>query len=316
MDKPLLDVFIVIISIAAIIFGSIWLVDSTVRVARKLKIPELVIGLTIMAMATSAPEFMVTVMNALRGIGDISVGNIVGSNIFNLGFILGGTAILHSLKTDPKVTYRDGGFLLFGTLLLLWFLVFDHSLDRYEGYILITLLLIYLVYLFWKKEAPEPEAETGDMRFYDPLLMLLGIVMVLAGAHYMVGSARNLAVVMGVSDWVIAATIVAAGTSAPEFAISLVAAIRGRYGLSIGNLIGSDMFNIFGVLGVAAILNKDLPIDPKSTFSLFLLFAMVFLVLVFMRSGWKISRKEGIILVSIGLIRWIISFAGIDINIF
>ena len=124
MDIPIpAHVFIVLISIAAIIFGSIWLVDSTVRVSRKLKIPELVIGLTIMAIATSAPEFMVTIMSALRGIGDISVGNIVGSNIFNLGFILGGTAILHSLKTDSRVTYRDGGFLLFGTFLLL---IFSH----------------------------------------------------------------------------------------------------------------------------------------------------------------------------------------------
>ena len=317
MDIPIpAHVFIVLISIAAIIFGSIWLVDSTVRVSRKLKIPELVIGLTIMAMATSAPEFMVTIMSALRGIGDISVGNIVGSNIFNLGFILGGTAILHSLKTDSKVTYRDGGFLLFGTFLLLIFLSFDHKLDRYEGYILISLLVIYLTYLFWKKEVPVPEAETGDMRPYDPLLIILGIALVLAGAHFMVDSARSLAKVMGVSDWVIAATIVAAGTSAPEFAISLVAAIRGRYGLSVGNLIGSDIFNIFGVLGVAAILNKELPIDAESTFSLFLLSAMVFLVIIFMRTGWKISRKEGIILVSIGLLRWIISFSSLSISIF
>lgn len=129
----------------------------------------------------------------------------------------------------------------------------------------------------------------------------------------MVISARSLAGAMGVSDWVIAATIVAAGTSAPEFAISLVAAIRGRYGLSVGNLIGSDIFNIFGVLGVAAIMNKELVIDSDSTFSLIMLSAMVFLVIIFMRTGWKISRKEGIILVSIGLMRWIISFSGISI---
>ncbi len=312
MDNPLLDVFIVLISIVAIIFGSVWLVDSTVRVARKFKIPELVIGLTIMAMATSAPEFMVTIMSALRGIGDISVGNIVGSNIFNLGFILGGTAIFHSLKTDSRVTYRDGGFLLFGTLLLL-VLLSDLTLDRHDGYILFSLLVIYLAYLFWKKEAPAPEAETGDMRPYDPLLIILGIAMVLAGAHFMVISARSLAEEMGISDWVIAATIVAAGTSAPEFAISLAAAIRRRYGLSVGNLIGSDIFNIFGVLGVAAIMNKELVIDSDSTFSLIMLSAMVFLVIIFMRTGWKISRKEGIVLVSIGLIRWIISFSDICI---
>jgi len=316
MDIPIpFHVLIVLISIGAIIFGSIWLVDSTVRVARRLKIPELVIGLTIMAMATSAPEFIVTIMSALRGIGDISVGNIVGSNIFNLGFILGGTAIFRSLRTNPTVTYRDGGFLLFGTLLLL-VLLSDLSLDRYDGYILFSLLVIYLAYLFWKREVPDQEAESGNMRPYDPVIIFIGFALVLGGAHFMVDSARSLAAAMGVSDWVIGATIVAAGTSAPEFAISLVAAIRGRYGISVGNLIGSDIFNIFGVLGAAAIINKGLPIDPESTFSLLLLTAMVFLVLVFMRTGWKISRKEGIILVSIGLIRWIVSFAGISINIF
>ncbi len=308
MNQSIVNVLIVLVSITAIVFGSIWLVDSTARVSRRLRVPELVIGLTIMAMVTSAPEFVVTIMTALRGVGDISVGNIVGSNIFNLGFILGGTAIMRSLKTDRKVTYRDGGFLFFGTLLLL-LLLWDQSLNRYDGYILFSLLVIYVGYLFWKKEAPGSEEDIGKMRAYDPLLIIIGFGLVLGGAHFMVDSARELARDMGVSDWVIATTIVAAGTSAPEFAISIVAAVRKRYGISVGTLVGSDIFNLFGVLGVAGILNKDLPIDRGSTISLLMLSGMVLLVVVFMRTGWKVSRKEGIVLISIGLLRWIISYA-------
>ena len=130
--------------------------------------------------------------------------------------------------------------------------------------------------------------------------------MVIGGAHFMVNSAVNLAKAFGISEWVIGATVVA-GTSAPEFATSLVAALRKRYGISVGNLIGSDIFNLFGVLGLAAIL-RDLPVDVGARMNLVILVMMVGLVLVFMRTGWVISRKEGIILVLIGLARWAYSF--------
>ncbi len=297
------DTLIIILCVAVIARGAIWLVDSAVKVASWLGISELVIGLTIVAMGTSAPEFGVTILAALRGMGDISVGNIVGSNIFNLGFILGGTAAIRGLETSTKLIYRDGAFLLFGTLLLT-ILLWDLALVHVEGIILLILLFGYLGFLYWKKEVLEAKTKAVQLRWSDPLLLLLGISMVLAGSHFLVESAVDLAKVIGVSEWVIGATIVAAGTSAPEFATSLAAALRGHPGISVGNLIGSDIFNMFGVLGLAAIM-RNLSVDIGAHSNMILLAMMVLIVLVFMRTGWQVSRKEGLVLVSIGLVRWI-----------
>ena len=301
-----IDILIIIVCILIITKGATWLVDSSVKIARHFGISELVIGLTIVAMCTSAPEFGVTILAALRGMGDISVGNIVGSNIFNLGFILGGTSVIHSLKTNKKVVFRDGIFLFTGTLLLTAFL-WDLTLGRVEGVILFILLFGYLGYLYWRKETVEAETHTDRLRWFDPALLILGMGMVLGGSHFLVESAVDLAKVMGISEWAIGVTIVAAGTSAPEFATSLVAALRGHHGLSVGNLIGSDIFNVFGVLGLAAIM-RNLPVDIGARSNLIMLGLMVMIVLVFMRTGWRVSRWEGIALVSIGLVRWIYSF--------
>ena len=300
------DIVIIIICIVVIAKGATWLVDSAVRIARKFGISELGIGLTIVSLGTSAPEFGVTILAALRGMGDISVGNIVGSNIFNLGFILGGTAVIHSLKTDKTVVTRDGAFLLFGTILLTFFL-WDLTLNRVEGVILFSLLFAYLGFLYWKKEPIEHDGKMREYHWYDPLLLITGMGMVLGGSHFLVEAAVNLAKIMGISQWVIGATIVAAGTSTPEFATSLVAALRGHHGLSVGNLIGSDIFNMFGVLGLAAIM-RDLPVDMGARSNLVMLVLMVFIVLIFMRTDWRISRKEGIVLVSMGMARWIYIF--------
>ncbi len=300
------DVVIILICIIVIAKGAMWLVDSAARIARRLGISELVIGLTVVAFGTSAPEFGVTILAAVRGMSDISVGNIVGSNIFNLGFILGGTAVIRSLGTNRTLIRRDGAFLLFGAILLTFFL-WDLSLAHYEGAILATLLIGYIGYLYWKREAIEPEKPVGELRRRDLLFLLLGMGMVVGGSHFLVESAVDLAEAIGISEWVIGATIVAAGTSTPELATSVVAALRGRHGMSVGNLIGSDIFNLFGVLGLAAIL-RDLSVDTDAQSNMIALSAMVLLVLIFMRTGWRISRKEGIVLVIAGLARWIISF--------
>ncbi len=301
-----LDVAIIVVSIVVIGKGAAWLVDSAAKIARHLGISELIIGLTVVALGTSAPEFGVTILAALRGMGDISVGNIVGSNIFNLGFILGGTAIIHSLRTTKLVIQRDGFFLLFGALLLTGML-WDLELTRPEGIVLFLLLMVYIGYLYWSRQPIDAEIPTGDLRWWDPLLLLLGFGMVLGGSHFMVTAAVRIAKAAGISEWVIGATIVAAGTSAPEFATSLVAAFRKRYGISVGNLIGSDIFNLFGVLGLAAML-RNLPVDVSARLNLVVLGMMVVLVLIFMRTGWRITRNEGIVLVLIGLVRWAYSF--------
>ena len=300
------DVTIVLVCVGVIAKGAAWLVDSASKIAKRLGISELVIGLTILALGTSAPEFAVSILAALRGVGNIAIGNIVGSNIFNLGFILGGTAIIHSLKTSRILIVRDGFFLLFGTFILLFFL-WDLTLTKFEGGVLFSLLILYLGYLYVKREPLETKQVMGKMYWGDPLMLIGGLAMVLVGAHFMVESAINLARYMGVSEWVIGATVIAAGTSAPEFATSLAAALRSRYGMSVGNLIGSDIFNLFGVLGVAGILN-NITVSLDARMHLVFLSLMVALVLVFMRTGWVVSRREGYILVMIGLVRWINSF--------
>ena len=301
------DIVILLVSIIVIGKGAVWLIDAAARVAKHFGISELVIGLTVVAFGTSAPEFGVTILAAIRGMGDISVGNIVGSNIFNLGFILGGTAIIHSLKTSRTVVFRDGIFLLFGGILLSVFL-WDLTLSKIEGIVLFTLLIVYLLYLYVKKETIETEEPTHAMYRWDPILLFVGIGLVIVGSHFLVESAVNIARFMGVSDWVIGATIIAAGTSAPEFATSLTAAMKSRYGMSVGNLIGSDIFNLFGVLGIAGIM-RNLSVGHDAHINLIILSFMIAVVLIFMRTGWVVSRKEGIILVMIGLLRWIYSFS-------
>ena len=302
----LLYVLMTAISMGLLWKGSHWLVDSAVRLARKLRMSDLAIGLTIVAAGTSAPEFAVTINAAISGLPDISVSNVVGSNIFNLGFILGGCAAIRSITTTPALVWRDGLFLLGVTCVLVLFLS-DLTLTHQEGLLLLLGLVLYLGYLFWKKAPVEEKEPTEDATWKDVPLFLLGVITVAAGGHLLVWSAVSLARSFGISEWVIGVTIVAAGTSAPEFAVSLAAALKGRYSISAGNLIGSDLYNLLGVLGLAGIL-RPLTIDAAGLGSLYILVGMVFLVVVFMRTGFRVSRAEGFFLVGLNLIRWVFDF--------
>lgn len=303
----LLDAVLVAISTGLLWQGSHWLVDSAVRIAHRLRMPDLAIGLTIVAMGTSAPEFAVTINAAIRGLPDISVSNIVGSNIFNLGFILGGCAVIRSIQTTPALVWRDSLFLLgMSSILALFFT--DLTLTPKEGFTLFAALVVYISYLFWKK-VPVKEKEPGENATWKDIpIFVSGIIAVVAGGHLLVWSAVSLARAFGISQWAIGVTIVAAGTSAPEFAISLVAALKGRYGISAGNLIGSDLYNLLGVLGLAGML-RPLTIDTVGLESLYILVGMVLLVIVFMRTHFRVSRVEGCVLVGLNLIRWIFDFS-------
>jgi len=309
----LLDCILVIISIIMLWKGADWLVDSAAEIAHTLKVSDLIIGLTVVAFGTSAPEFAVTISAAITQQTDISIGNVIGSNIFNLGFILGGTAIIRPVATSPKLFNRDGLFLLMATGLI--FLLFfgvngwdsSDSFTIWEGALLFSLLIGYVTFLFIKKDPPEEVHPTNaTLKTYG--VFIVGLVAIVWGGHLMVTHASNVARFMGVSDWVIAVTIVAAGTSAPEFATSIAAAIKGRHGIAVGNLIGSDLFNLLGVLGLAGMINPTF-IAQDIFNSVFLLVMMVGLVLLMIRNNWMISRTEGTILVVINLIRWYLDFA-------
>ena len=306
----------VLATIVVIALGAHWVVESATRIAARLGISELIIGLTVVALGTSAPEFAVTLIAAFKDHGDISVGNVVGSNIFNLGFILGGCALVRAIPITPTLLRRDGTVIAVTTLLLFGLIGWDLRLDRHDGFLLFILLVIYLGYLFKQRRAGVDYAHHAHTAQTGPqpslarhgAFLLAGLAGIIGGSHLLVESATVIARDFGVSEWVIGVTIVAAGTSAPEMATSLFGVIKGRYALSAGNVIGSDIFNLLGVLGLAGIL-RPLEIDVMARISLAALCGMVFLVLFFMRTGWRVSRLEGLALVAIALARWGFDFS-------
>ncbi len=303
----LIDSTILLICFMLMCQAAGWLVDSSARIARRLGVSNLIIGLTIVAFGTSAPELCVSVLAAIRGAGDISVGNIIGSNIFNIGIILGGVAIIRNLKTDDVMIHRDGFFLMVVTLVavaMLW----DLQLSRFEGVVLLLLLLFYLgnLYSSAKVSSDEEPVIADEFRARDIWLLLFSMVLLIGSSHYLVDSACHLARTFGCSEWLIGATIIAAGTSLPELITSIVAAIRGNSGISIGNLIGSDIFNVLGILGLAGII-RDMQIEPSARISLLAYPAMVAIALLFLRTEWKLTRREGIVLILFGIARWVYS---------
>lgn len=322
MDNSILlvNLPLIVVSILLLWKGSDWVVTSASNIAHALGVSDLVIGLTIVALGTSAPEFAVTISAVIAGKADISVSNVVGSNIFNLGFILGGTAAFYAIATSPKVVYRDGIFLICVTILLSFFLFGNQILHpsvkaagemtRVEGSILLVLFLSYITMLFIKKEDIGEEIAHERLSWKDGLLLIFGLGSVVYGGHLLVESASNVARYFGVSDWVIGVTIVAAGTSAPELATSIMAIVKGKHSMAIGNLIGSDLFNLLGVLGLAAVIKHPLLVSPEAKSSMYMLVGMVILAVIFMRTSWKVSRLQGATLVVINLIRWIYDFMG------
>lgn len=287
-------------------FGANWIVTSAALIARKYNVSELVIGLTIVALGTSAPEFLVTVNAALRGHNDISLSNVVGSNIFNLGFILGLMAMIKPLVSNKTIVYRDG-LLLFLTTVGILFVSFTGELGRVFGGVLMVLLIAYLMYLGFKREVHGveelEELEGKKAGWLDVVLLVGGFGAISVGGHLMVTAATNIATTLGVSSWVIGVTIVAAGTSLPELVTCLAASVKGKNEMLLGNLIGSDFFNFAGVLGLTCML-KPLPVSPEASSGLIMLVGMVGLVLIMLRTGWRVSRLEGALLIGINLLRW------------
>lgn len=303
----LFNLMLLIVSIALLWKGADWVVESATVIAWTLGVSDLVIGLTVVAMGTSAPEFAVTVGAALKGYGNISVGNVVGSNIFNLGFILGGVAAIRGLETNRRLVYRDGTMLILTSICLLIFLR-DLTMARWEGAVLFCGLIFYIGMLFLRGEPLEESPEAlHRAKLKDVLFLLIGLASVVLGGHWLVESASFLARALGLSEWVIGVTIVAMGTSAPEFFTSLVASLKGRHGMSAGNLIGSDLFNLMGVLGLAGMM-RSMQVDQAAWYSLLTLLGMMVIVVIFMRTGWRVSRREGIFLVTVNLVRWILDF--------
>jgi cation:H+ antiporter len=321
------------VSIMLLWKGADWVVEGASAVASRVGLSELVIGMTIVALGTSAPEIVVSLVAAFRGQSDIAVANVVGSNICNTGLILGMCAAVYSVRTSPTIVRRDLPCLIGATLLLMLFLA-NGTLGWIEGLAMVTLLACYIAYVIrvdgsdgtaaaLAESVPVHSGQAPDSRKDGPwgalravlaghessspwmsyIQLALGLACVLIGARLLVGAATTIARDLGLSDWVIGVTVVAGGTSLPELATSFVAAKRGHAGMVIGNLVGSDLFNCLAVLGLAGMVS-GLTVDTEAQTGLLMMLAMLSLLLVFMRSGWRLSHLEGVALVGLALARW------------
>jgi cation:H+ antiporter len=290
-------------------FGAEWLVKGSSSLAHSLGITPIVIGLTVVAFGTSAPELVVSLVSSIKGKSMIAVGNVVGSNICNIALVLGLSAVLNPIKSDPTVVRRDIPIMLAISLYLL-LLTFNSTLGRIEGATLFIGIILYTImnYSLAKKEtagATEIESELEDIGFVASrpkqiVMIAAGIAGVVGGAQAVVESAVFIMTELGVDEKFIGLTIVAFGTSLPELATSVVAAMRGEMDISIGNLVGSNVFNIMSVLGVAALV-RPIPIPGGFIESglwidyLVLLFTS-FLPWLMMRKDYTVKSSDGIIL--------------------
>ncbi|MFC6718400.1 calcium/sodium antiporter [Natrialbaceae archaeon GCM10025810] len=295
--------------------GARTLVDAVVKLARRFGVAELTIGLTIVAIGTSTPELVVSTDAALAGRGEIAVGNVVGSNVYNLAFILGAVSLLQVIPVERSLVHRDGIALILATLAG-FAVLFDRTVASVEGIVLVGLFVLYTVYVLRdERSAPSIDTEYPDSRvtetvasgasFHgrDAALLVGGLALVLASGHYMVEAATAIATEAGISDWVIGGTIVAAGTSTPELAVSLVAMKRGHVGMSVGNVLGSNIFNVLGILGVAAVIHP-LAVTAAAIESLVWLTAITVAMVGALWSGRRLSRLEGGLFVLSEGVRW------------
>lgn len=304
----LLHLSFILLGGIALWLGANGLVDSATRLAKRLGLSDLVIGLTIVAIGTSAPEFAVTLTAAIDGKSAVSLGNIVGSNIFNISIILGGVALFGSIQTERQLVYRDTPVLLLASLILIGF-TYDNLISRWEGALFAVALSLYVFQTLKNAQQCDKteEIESRQWKLTDGIKLTGGLVSVIIGAQLLVDNAVAIAQHFGLSEWLIGVTIVAIGTSLPELATSAAAAVRGNLSLSAGNLVGSDLFNVLGVIGITALINP-LATNSESRFDLALMSANIAIVLLFFRTGWRLRSLEGIVLITLGLARWGLSW--------
>ncbi len=294
----------IVLGLAGLWIGAELLVQGATTIARRIGVSALVTGLTVVALATSMPEFIVSLHAALQGHGNIAIGNAIGSNIANVGLILGVTALIHPIKVQFGLVRFDTPLMLAISLGFLY-AYRDQSVNRQEGIVLFILLLGYLVarVLYSRKKADatvvsEFDSAIPKIRF--PIVVnigfvLVGVVLLAVGADYLVDGACALARSLHISDGVIALTIVAIGTSTPELAASLVAAARKAPDLAAGNIIGSCIFNILGIIGLNAAISPIASPGVGMT-DVYAMCAMAALLLPILMTGYKIARAEGLIL--------------------
>lgn len=292
---------LLICGIALVLWGADRFTDAACGLARRWHVSEMVIGLTIVALGTSLPEFTVSFFSILRGSGDMSVGNIIGSNIFNTLVIIGASALMMNIAVDRSFLIRDIPVTLAVSVLFFIFAALDGSITRVEGIALVALFLCYLYYTFYLAKKARQNDESGSeeqMPIWKIMFMLvIGGGTLAFGGNLMVDNGAAIARAWGVSESVIGLTILAAGTSMPELATSLMAARKGSQGLALGNAIGSNVFNIAFVIGLCSSV-LPMKVNEISAVDWIAMIGGTILLWLVAFTGRKLCRWEGLVLVS------------------
>ncbi|HSR40924.1 MAG TPA: calcium/sodium antiporter [Longimicrobiales bacterium] len=310
---------LVALGIVILYFGAEWLVRGSARIAASLGVPPIVVGLTVVSIGTSAPELAVCLLAALRGTPDIAMGNVMGSNLANIGLILGLTAIIRPLDVAARVVSREVPVMVVITAGL-FFLIWDGHLGRGDGGILLVVLAAYLIFVF-RSAATEGPAVVGEferfaeasthvvpgVRMRDIGLVILGSGCLVLAGRAIVDSAEYVAAAVGIPPLLISLSVIAIGTSLPELATSLVAATRGEADIAVGNVIGSNVLNIAAILGITGLVR---PLDVASSVVRAELPAVLLLSLVVFPVSWsafRVQRWEGGLLLALylGLMAWL-----------
>jgi cation:H+ antiporter len=292
-----------------LVAGGDSLVRGAVAIARRIGVSPLLIGLTLVGFGTSTPELLTSVQAALAGSPGIAVGNVVGSNTANILLILGIAALISPLRTSPHAFRRDGTVVLLSALACVGVVLFGR-LDRPIGVVLVMLLIAYIVYTYRRErvvhdasaamhEAEASAAEPAPTRLWVATLFTLGgMALTVLGARFLVDGAIELARAAGISETIVGLTIVAVGTSLPELVTSVMAAVRRQSDVAFGNIVGSNIYNVLGILGVTAIV-RPIPVPPEiARLDIWVMLAATVLLLVFSVTGWRVTRTEGGVLLA------------------
>lgn len=293
-------VIFIVLGLALLIFGGDWLVDGAVGIAQRAKLSPMVIGLTIVAFGTSAPELLVSIQAALGGNPGIALGNVVGSNIANIALILGVTALIHPIPVAGSTIKIDAPFLVFSTVALTLISYFCGALNRIEGIIGLLMLVIFVGYQIRSTRAANktadeaPADEAPAMPVWKAIaLLVLGIAALKYGAQWLVDGAVTIASSLGVDDRIIGLTIVAIGTSLPELFASVIAARKGNVDLAVGNVVGSNLFNIMCVLCASCAISPIDAIPAGFTSDCLWMLALTLLIWFQLRTDYRLTRTEG-----------------------
>lgn len=295
--------FLILVGFILLILGGNWLLKSAVSISLSLKIPKIIIGMTVVSFATSAPELIVSINSALNGYSDLALGNVIGSNIANLALVLGITLLIAGMDVQKSFFTTNWPVMMIASLLLYFFLGNDYVLSDVEGLIFVLFLVFFLVYLFrfQNQELTDDLPEDEDiLPVYKTFTWFtIGSLGLWGGSEMLITGATDLAITLGVSDRLIGVTVVSVGTSIPELAASIIAVLKKEKAISLGNLVGSNIFNILAVVGITSIItpiNANDHVIYTNDIYWMLLVSMVLPILVLLPKKMELKRKSGIFL--------------------